>query len=95
MVAPLCLLWTIWKERNEIGGYGAFNPKDEELFDVCSMVVGNSQFKCAGHECNKFFGSFSHYVGVGLVCFFLFSSLFSLLVPLYTPCILSGLSLFL
>ena len=38
------------------------------------MVLGNNQFKCAGCECNRFVGSFGHYVGAGL--FFLFSSSF-------------------
>ena len=33
------------------------------------MVLDNNQFKCATHECNRFFGN---YIGIELVCFFLF-----------------------
>ena len=42
---------------------------DEEFPDFRSMVLGNSQFKCAGRECNRFVGCFGHYVGAGLGCF--------------------------
>ena len=28
--------------------------------------LGNSQFKCVGSECFRFFGCFGHYVGAGL-----------------------------
>ena len=42
---------------------------DEEFPDFRSIVLGDSQFKCAGRECNRFFGCFGHYVGAGLGCF--------------------------
>ena len=61
---------------------------DEEFLDFRSMVLGNNQFKCVGRECNRFFGCFGHYVGVGLGCFSFRWLIFSFVEPLYTPCML-------
>ena len=68
--------------------------KNSLMFALWSWATTNSNV----HECNRFFGSFGHYVGIGLGwagLFFLFSGSFSFLEPLYASCIRSGSSLFL
>ena len=76
------------------GGFDAFNTKDEEFFDFRSLVLVNNQFEYASHECNRFFGSFGHYVGASMFFFSLSSGLVSFLEPLFTSCILLGSSIF-
>ena len=89
--APLCLLWAIWKERNNV-------IFEDDCFSLSKLMSFFLRSLCSW-AC--LIGGEDRYIVRRLFCrtswagrFFYFRALscFGLQPPLYTPCILVGLS---
>ena len=84
MVAPLCLFWTIWRERNRTVFKDVLTStqrmKNSLVFALWSWQV------YLGLEYYRFFGLFGHYIGTSLASFPFHLACFfwSLLYFLYT-----------
>ena len=94
-VAPLSLIWAIWKKKNKIVFDDAtFSYDRMKLSFRSSLTSWAGSFPNMDLSIEEYFCVFSNtWIRVGEVsCFFLFLPLFciGLLAPLYTPCIRLG-----